>query len=43
MKRQPPEKNFVNWDKNTFIPFHPGAVKYYEEKGIKIPANLKLK
>lgn len=32
-----------NWDKNTFIPFHPGAVKYYEEKGIKIPANLKLK
>lgn len=32
-----------NWDKNSFIPFHPGAVKYYEEKGIKIPANLKLK
>ena len=32
-----------NWDKNTFIPFHPGAAKYYEEKGIKIPANLKLK
>ncbi|WP_334120345.1 TAXI family TRAP transporter solute-binding subunit [Limnobacter sp.] len=31
-----------NWDKNTFIPFHPGAVKYYEEKGFKIPANLKL-
>ncbi|MCZ8015681.1 MAG: TAXI family TRAP transporter solute-binding subunit [Limnobacter sp.] len=32
-----------NWDKNTFIPFHPGAVKYYEEKGFKIPANLQLK
>ncbi|MCR2746668.1 TAXI family TRAP transporter solute-binding subunit [Limnobacter parvus] len=32
-----------NWDKNTLIPFHPGAVKYFEEKGIKIPANLKLK
>ncbi len=30
-----------NWDKNTFIPFHPGAVRYYEEKKIKIPANLK--
>jgi len=32
-----------NWNKNTFIPFHPGAVKYYEEKGIKIPDNLKYK
>lgn len=32
-----------NWDTNTFIPFHPGAVRYYEEKGIKIPENLKLK
>lgn len=32
-----------NWDKNTFIPFHPGAAKYFEEKGFKIPANLKLK
>jgi uncharacterized protein len=32
-----------NWDKNTFIPFHPGAAKYYEEKGFTIPANLKLK
>jgi len=29
-----------NWDKNTFLPFHPGAVKYYAEKGIKIPDNL---
>lgn len=30
-----------NFDKNTFMPFHPGAVKYYEEKGFTIPANLK--
>ncbi|MFN4153407.1 MAG: TAXI family TRAP transporter solute-binding subunit [Paracoccaceae bacterium] len=30
-----------NWDKNTFMPFHPGAVRYYEEKGITIPDTLK--
>lgn len=30
-----------NWDKNTFMPFHPGAVKYLTEKGIKVPDNLK--
>lgn len=29
-----------NWNRNVFLPFHPGAVKYYKEKGIKIPANL---
>lgn len=29
-----------NWDRNTFLPFHPGAVKYYKEKGITIPGNL---
>jgi TRAP transporter TAXI family solute receptor len=29
-----------NWDKNTFMPFHPGAVKYYAEKGVKIPDKL---
>ncbi|MCC7017733.1 MAG: TAXI family TRAP transporter solute-binding subunit [Rhodospirillales bacterium] len=29
-----------NWNRNAFLPFHPGAVKYYKEKGIKIPANL---
>ncbi len=29
-----------NWDRNTFLPFHPGAVKYYKEKGINIPAKL---
>ncbi|WP_103333464.1 TAXI family TRAP transporter solute-binding subunit [Pseudotabrizicola formosa] len=30
-----------NWDKNTFMPFHPGAIQYYEEKGITIPDTLK--
>ncbi|RGP37965.1 TAXI family TRAP transporter solute-binding subunit [Pseudotabrizicola alkalilacus] len=30
-----------NWDKNTFMTFHPGAVQYYEEKGITIPDTLK--
>jgi TRAP transporter TAXI family solute receptor len=26
-----------NTDKNTFLPFHPGAARYYREIGIKIP------
>ncbi|MCA2013427.1 TAXI family TRAP transporter solute-binding subunit [Cereibacter sphaeroides] len=26
---------------NTFLPFHPGAVRYYEEHGIEIPENLR--
>ena len=30
-----------NWDKNTFMPFHPGTVKYLEEKGISVPDTLK--
>ena len=30
-----------NVDKNTFLPFHPGAVRYFEEKGFKISNNLK--
>lgn len=30
-----------NWNKNTFMPFHPGAVRYLEEKGITVPDELK--
>jgi TRAP-type uncharacterized transport system substrate-binding protein len=29
-----------NVDKNTFLPFHPGAVRYYREIGISIPKSL---
>jgi len=29
-----------NWNRNTFLPFHPGAVRYLKEKGINVPANL---
>ncbi|MSP51857.1 MAG: TAXI family TRAP transporter solute-binding subunit [Alphaproteobacteria bacterium] len=29
-----------NWSANSFLPFHPGAVRYYKEKGITIPAKL---
>lgn len=30
-----------NVDKNTFLPYHPGAVRYFEEAGISIPDELK--
>jgi len=30
-----------NVTKNTFLPFHPGAVRYFEEKGFKIPPELR--
>jgi uncharacterized protein len=30
-----------NWDNNSFLPFHPGAVRYYEEQGIEIPEDLR--
>jgi uncharacterized protein len=29
-----------NVDKNTFLPFHPGAVRYYREIGMSIPDSL---
>jgi TRAP transporter TAXI family solute receptor len=35
------ETKIDNWDKNTFMPFHPGAVKYLAEKGITVPDTLK--
>lgn len=30
----------ANLSKNTFLPFHPGAARYYREKGHTIAANL---
>ena len=33
-------KSLSSWRvKNTFMPFHPGAVRYYREIGITIPAS----
>jgi TRAP transporter TAXI family solute receptor len=29
-----------NWNRNTFLPFHPGTVRYLREKGITVPKNL---
>jgi TRAP transporter TAXI family solute receptor len=29
-----------NVSKNTFLPFHQGAARYYRERGLTIPANL---
>jgi TRAP transporter TAXI family solute receptor len=29
-----------NVERNTFLPFHPGAIRYYREIGIKIPESL---
>jgi len=30
----------ANWNRNTFLPFHPGAVRYLKEKGYDVPAQL---
>jgi TRAP transporter TAXI family solute receptor len=29
-----------NTDKNTFLPYHPGAKRYFEETGVKLPEGL---
>jgi TRAP-type uncharacterized transport system substrate-binding protein len=29
-----------NWKHNTFLPFHPGAVRYFREKGVELPAEV---
>ncbi|MGX9966368.1 TAXI family TRAP transporter solute-binding subunit [Roseomonas sp. F4] len=29
-----------NWNKNTFLPFHPGAARYLREVGQQVPENL---
>ncbi|MSP67324.1 MAG: TAXI family TRAP transporter solute-binding subunit [Alphaproteobacteria bacterium] len=34
------ETVLANWTRNSFLPFHPGAVRYLKEKGITVPANL---
>lgn len=30
----------VHWDKNTFLPWHPGAARWFNENGGNIPASL---
>jgi uncharacterized protein len=30
----------ANVDRDTFLPFHPGAMRYYREIGVDIPATL---
>lgn len=30
-----------NVDKNSFLPYHPGAVRYFDEIGVKIPDELR--
>lgn len=32
----------ANWNKNTFLPFHPGAARYLREVGQAVPDNLIL-
>lgn len=30
----------ANWNRNGFLPFHPGTVRYLKEKGYNVPAHL---
>jgi uncharacterized protein len=34
------ESVVANVDRDTFIPYHPGAVRYYREIGVALPAGL---
>jgi hypothetical protein len=34
------ESVVANLDRNSFIPYHPGAVRYYREIGVELPASL---
>jgi TRAP transporter TAXI family solute receptor len=34
------ESAITNLNRNAFIPYHPGAVRYYREIGVEIPAGL---
>ena len=44
LKAHPAAKETLleNWGRNTSIPFHPGALRYLKEKGINVPAALRL-
>lgn len=35
------ETMLENWDKNSFLPYHAGAVRYLEERGLTVPAHLR--
>jgi TRAP-type uncharacterized transport system substrate-binding protein len=32
--------NVKNLGADTFMPFHPGAVRYYRENGVTLPKDL---